>query len=304
MPPMTPVHAGETAALAASVLWAFTAIFFTQAGARIGSVNVNRIRLVIAVVLLGLSHWFVSGSPLPLHAGGARWLWLGLSGLVGLVIGDSFLFQSYLDLGPRKASLVFASWPIISSFLAWLLLDEVLTGLEIGAIVLTVGSISWVVRERQIQPQKSGGAVHPVRGLFFALGGAAGQALGVVLAKKGLEGNFSPLTGTLIRMIVAAGGIWLLSALRGRLIRTLNRVWDARGLGFTFLGAVAGPFLGVWMSLIAVSHAKVGIASALMTLAPVWLLPMVWLIYREKLSWRAVIGTLFAMIGVWGLFMF
>lgn len=63
-------------------------------------------------------------------------------------------------------------------------------------------------------------------------------------------------------------------------------------------GAVVGPFLGIWLSLIAVQHARLGIASTLMALPPVLLIPLEYLIYRHRVSRRGIAGTVIAMVGV------
>jgi drug/metabolite transporter (DMT)-like permease len=52
------------------------------------------------------------------------------------------------------------------------------------------------------------------------------------------------------------------------------------------------------MSLEAVDHAKVGVASALMALAPVLVLPMVRVVYGERVSYRAIFGTMATFAGV------
>ena len=86
-------YLGEIAALGTSVCWTFTSIFFTLSGRRVGSVIVNQARLLLAVILLSATHLLILGSWLPDQADGYRWFWLGLSGIIGLALGDGFLFR-------------------------------------------------------------------------------------------------------------------------------------------------------------------------------------------------------------------
>ena len=288
-------HIGEAAALSAALLWAFTSIFFTLASGRIGALEVNRLRLLMAVLLLGATHAALTGRALP-RADAASWLWLGASGLVGLTVGDTLLFQSLVDLGPRRAMLVMSSWPIFSALLAFVFFGETLSAKELLGVALTVGGIAWVIRERSPGAPSSGG--RHTRGVLCALGGAACQAAGLVLAKQGLASGLAPLPGTLVRMIVAAAGLWAVTIAAGSAARTFSRLRDRRALLFTSAGAVTGPFLGVWMSLLAVAHAKVGVASALMALVPILLLPAVRVAFAERVSLRAVFGTLLSFAGV------
>lgn len=268
-----------------------------MAGERVGALAVNRTRLLFAVALLSLSHLVLEGSPLPLSAPAHAWMYLGLSGLIGLSLGDTFLFKALLELGPRRAMLVMASWPIFSTLLALLLLQETISLREGAGIFLTVAGITWVLLERRA-PSRQEAREGSGFGVALALGGALCQALGVVLAKQGLTGGFPPLSGTLIRMVVATVGLWLLAPL----FQVSRSPWavfqDRRALAATAMGAVTGPFLGVWLSLVAVAHAKVGVASALMALVPILILPLVRIFFGERVSLRALLGTTTAVAGV------
>ncbi len=103
----------------------------------------------------------------------------------------------------------------------------------------------------------------------------------------------------MIRMTTGTLVLWLLAVLSGEAGRTIRRVRaDRRAAAAIFGGAFTGPFLGVWMSLVAVQSSRVGIASTLMAMTPVLSLPLVHWVLQERISPRAVLGTLVAMAGV------
>jgi drug/metabolite transporter (DMT)-like permease len=170
-------------------------------------------------------------------------------------------------------------------------------------VLLTVGGVAWVVSEqrgaggRLVFPGDANRRTYAL-GVFLGLGGALGQALGLILSKQGLQGDFSPLSATVMRMLVATVVIWLLATVQGRLRATRQALRDQRGLMYIIGGAVTGPFLGVWFSMIAVQNAPVGIASTLMALPPVILIPLTRWIFDERITARAVVGTLIALTGV------
>jgi drug/metabolite transporter (DMT)-like permease len=116
--------------------WSATATFFTLAGRKVGSVVVNRTRLLLAILFLVIAHWLLLGAFLPLTAELERWSWLALSGVVGLVVADGFLFQSYVWIGPRLGSLLMSLSPVVSALLAWLILAENLTAGQMAGIAL------------------------------------------------------------------------------------------------------------------------------------------------------------------------
>ncbi len=298
---------GELAALAASFCWALNSIQFTIAGRRVGSRIVNRARLTLAILFLSLTHLLLYGTLWPMQAGLHRWGWLGISGVIGLIIGDGSLFQAFLLIGPRKSMVLMTLVPVISTIAAWLLLGETLLPIEIGAIVLTVAAIAWVVSEREsavaADHEPPGNRRKLTLGVLLGIAGATGQALGLVAAKRGLGDTFPALSGTLIRMIVATCVVWL-SALLGSQVRPTWEALKDRKTGLWLLGgAFVGPFIGIWLSLIAVRNAPVGIASTLMALSPIILIPLDHWIFGERVTPRSVAGTVVALAGAGVIFL-
>jgi drug/metabolite transporter (DMT)-like permease len=307
-------HAGELAALATALFFALGPTLFTLAGRRVGSVAVNRLRLLLAAFFLLILHSVVAGTPLPQGAGAERWFWLGLSGLIGLVAGDACLFQAFVLIGTRLTMLVFSLSPLIAALVAWLFLGERLAPLQWLGVVVTLLGVAWVVSDRRGNGREAGPAGQPpppaaadgsyLRGLLFALGGATGQALGMITAKLGLGGEFPALSAHVIRLGIAALGIWLIAIVQGEARATLRRFReDARALHYTAGGAALGPLFGVWLSLVAIRLAPVGIATTLMALPPVFLLPIGRFVFGETIGARAVLGTLLAVAGVLLLFL-
>jgi len=295
-------YLGELAALGTSLSFSFGSIFLTLAGRRVGSVVLNRTRLLFAIVFLSITHWITLGIPLPLDAEPHRWLWLGLSGIVGLVLGDFFLFQAFVWIGPRLSLLMMSLVPIIATFLAWIFLGEQLGWVQIAGVLITLAGVAWVVFERN----GANKAANPdyTRGILYGLGGAVGQAAGLVLAKNGLGGEFSPFSANIIRMITAAVILWIIAFAQRQAKPTLQTlINNRRGVLFIVLGAFIGPFMGVSFSMYAIQRSQVGVASTLMSLAPVFLLPISYVVFKERYGWGAVVGTFVAILGVSVLFL-
>ena len=296
---------GEIVALAVSFCWSLNSIQFTLAGKRVGSRVVNRTRLILAVVFLSLVHLVVYGTLWPTQAEAFRWGWLGLSGTIGLVLGDGSLFYSFLLIGPRRAMMMMTLVPVISTLAAWGLLGETLLPLEIVAVLITGAGITGVVSERG-QPSKASLArdrKQHILGLLFALGGALGQALGLVAAKRGLVGDFPALSATLIRMMVATVVIWTLALIRGQTGETVEALKDRKTSLYLVTGAIFGPFIGVWLSLMAVRMAPVGLASTLMSLSPIVLIPFDHWLFGERVTPRSIGGTVVALAGAGMIFL-
>ncbi|GAB4573131.1 MAG: DMT family transporter [Anaerolineae bacterium] len=300
-------YLGHFAALGTSVAWSFTSVFFTLSGRRVGSAVVNRTRLLLAIGLVMITHRLTVGTFLPVDAEPFRWGWLGLSGLIGFVLGDAALFQAFVLIGPRLSMLLMSLVPVFSTVLAWVLLREVLAPLELLGIALTVGGVMLVVSDRQNGDSRALAVDSPRQymiGLLFGLGGALGQALGLYASRMGLEGDFPALSGNLIRLIAAASILWLFTALRGQVRPGFQRLREKPdALRYIIGGAIFGPFIGVWLSLVAVQNAPLGIASTLMSLPPVILLPVSRILFGDRITGRAIFGTIVAFAGTALLFL-
>ena len=288
---------GQLAALGTAFCWSLTAIFFSYSGRLVGSAVVNRSRLLFAFFLVALTHLIIQGSIMPLDAEPFRWGWLALSSILGLVLGDTFLFQAFVLVGPRLSTLMMASVPILSTFMAWIFLGESVTAAQMAGILLTVAGIAWVVTERRtdrvvVREKKY------VRGLAFAFLGALGQAANLIAAKYALVDDFPAISASLIRILVAMVILWTVAAFQGQVRFTINQ-WKNRDAFRAILGGtIAGPYIGIWLSLVAVQLAPVGLAATLMALPPIILIPIERIFYGVKVSSRGIIGTAAAMVGV------
>jgi drug/metabolite transporter (DMT)-like permease len=293
---------GEIAALATSFFFAMTALIFTTAGRMVGSHVTNRMRLLFALGYLIVLNFVLFREPLPFSAETSRWIWLALSGVIGLSLGDAFFFQSLISVGPRLGSLLLSLAPIFGSVIAWIFFDETLSPMQILGIVLSLAGIGWVVMSHEEPPDTPHG--HTQRGVFFGVLAGLGQAVGLVLSKQGMFGEFSPFQANAIRMLAAVIFTWLWTAFDGKVGTTFIALREnPQVLRLIALGAFLGPLVAVTSSLLAVQHAEIGVASTLMALPPVIVLPISYFVFKEKLGWQAVAGTVLAILGVAILFL-
>ncbi len=296
-------YIGEIAALSTAFFWAFTSILFSESGKLIGAYLLNKIRLLMAVILYASILLITTGTVMPGGIGSEQCLWLGLSGVIGLALGDSSLFKSLLLLGPRLTTLIFSCNPILTAIIAWVFLGEKLSFLNILGILITVSGIIWVVLEKN--KENNNAIPHDrkilIKGGLYALGGAMGQALGLILAKQGMVysgAQVEPFMASYIRLLFALSAIWIFSAVRGSLPKVFEAMRNKRAMALSAGGTIAGPFLGVWLSLVAIKYIETGIAATLNALVPIMIIPLVIFYYKEKVSRRSLFGALLAVVGV------
>lgn len=297
---MFQAHLGELASLITAVSWTVTAVAFESAGKRVGSLSVNFIRLVIAFILLGFFILFTRGMFLPIDATSTNWLWLTLSGIIGFVLGDLFLFQAYVEVGSRISMLIMAAVPPVTAIAGFIIMGERLTLLDSLGMLITVGGIALVILVRGSDEKKVEFS-HPVRGLFFAFVGALGQAFGLIFSKIGM-GSYDPFAATQIRVIAGLIGFAVIITLKKHWSNLYIALKDIRAMGEIAVGAFFGPFLGVSFSLLAVQYISTGVASTIMSISRILIIPVSILIFKEKVCFKEIIGAVITIIGVGLLF--
>lgn len=302
-------YLGEIIALNVAISWTATALFAEVASKRIGSLQLNVFRMILSLIMLGLTLWWFTGSPYPTYASGKAWFWLSMSGFVGYLLGDFCLFNSYVIIGSRFGQLFMTLAPPTAAIAGWVILGEKLSINAVFGMCVTLFGIGLSVLSKGENSKLS--LKLPLKGVLFGIGAGVGQGIGLVLSKVGMnyyqlsipEGMDSissmvPFASTFIRAIV--GGIGFISVmLYSKKIHTLqSAIKDKKGMGATLVATITGPFIGVSLSLMAVQYTEAGIASTLMALTPIFILWPAYLIFKQKVTPREIIGAVISVIGV------
>ncbi len=298
-------YLGEFAAWATALCWLGSSLAFAVAGREGGAQALNQFRLYAALPMLALLALAITGTAWPTGAAWPRLALLMGSGLVGLVLGDYGYFHALATIGPRLASVIMALWPA-GTVAIDAVRGQAPTGSQALGVGLTVVGVSLVLargRGGSWRPELSRRAW--LLGVAGALVGALGQAGGFVMARAAmapaadLVDGCDPLLATIVRMLAATAGMQVVVALQGQPL-AMRKVWRGRRARMTALvGALCGPVLGVWLSMVAGMHARdAGVAAALMGTTPIFMLPVSVWCYGARLGPLSVGGTLLAVAGV------
>ena len=288
------MHIGEFSALGVAVCWTLSALFFEKAGSKIGSLAVNVIRLTMAVALLGVGAWVTRGYFFPTDATPYQWFWLSLSGFIGFFLGDLFLFHSYSIIGSRMAQLVMTLAPPITAFTGFLFLGEHLSFLQIMGISITVCGILIAMLGKEKGDKLNFNV--PAKGFLFAFGGAMGQAFGLIVSKKGI-GNYDAMSATQIRAITGGLSFLLLVTFLRRWGSIRYAIAERSSLKFVLFGSLAGPVVGVALSLFAIQHTEAGVAATLIGLVPVFIILPSAILFKERITLFQVLGAFISVAG-------
>ena len=330
-------RSGEFAGLATSALWVVSSLAFAASGRRMGATRLNLLRSVLAASSLLVLHWFLKGSPWPTIGADRTW-YLAISGLLGLAIGDQFLFAGYVLVGARTTTLLMTLAPTVAASLSWIVFGQAMMLQAIVGMVITLIGVLWVAAER---PHATSviTAAQQIKGVWFGAAAALCQGVGMVLASNGLRGDIDAMSAQTVRMSAGAVGIIVIAFVVSRMNRaTRNAAANVANINSTtsnttssdrstndqsivatkikvsastradalsstaivtlLIGTFTGPILGVWCSLYALQKLEVGIATTLMSLVPVMILPVTRITEGRWPSARAILGAFIAVAGV------
>lgn len=300
---------GEVLSIGVAVSWTATALFSEVASKRLGSLQLNVIRMSLSLLMLGATLWWFTGVPYPTYADGEAWFWLSLSGFVGYVLGDYCLFNSYVLIGSRFGQLFMTLAPISAAISGWVILGEKLSLQTVAGMLITLAGIGLSVLSRGTTHRI--GLKLPLKGVLFGIGAGVGQGIGLVLSKVGMNyyeisipanmtnvSDLLPFASTFIRAITGGLGFLVVMWLRNQFHTMPVAVRDGKGMKAALGATIFGPFIGVSVSLMAVQYTEAGIASTLMALTPIFILWPSHFIFKQKVTVREVIGAIISVIGV------
>ena len=298
-------YIGELSSIGVAFSWTATALLSEFGSKRLGNLTLNVLRMMLTLTFSLVLFGVVTGQLLPAGASAEAAGWMLLSGLVGYVIGDFCLFQCYIIIGSRFGQLFMTLAPVSAAFMAWITLGQQMTLMSMVAMLVTLLGISISVLGRGEHHKVS--LKLPLNGVLFAVGAAVCQGVGLVLSKIGMDHYevsasmpdwLIPFSANFYRCVAGIIGFSLLMYFRQGIAPLREAIHDRKGLIVATATTIFGPFVGVGFSLMAVQYTAAGVASTLMAMTPIIIiLPSYWL-FKEKITWRAVLGAMVSVVGV------
>lgn len=284
-----PIH--ELAALAASLCFATGGLFAVAPSRALGAVRFNRIRmLMMAVVLTALA---ILGAGFDTITTDMLWP-LVLSAVVGITLGDTFLFAGLRRVGPRRNAVMFAfNAPIAALLGAWLLGELLSTVVLAGCALVSLGVIVAIAFGRRPAGDGRWDIVQgslPL-GLFFGFLAATGQALGLLLSRPAMEAGADPIAASALRVAVGCISLLMVYEWQQRGRARDHSLWTRSHVFQTLGSSAIGMGLGMTLVMFALSGGKTGVVATLSSCAPLAILPLLWITSGQRPAWGAWLGA-------------
>ncbi len=298
---------GEVIALLTTLCWSLGIFPFTEVAKRIGAAPLNQYRLLLAWIIISVILFFWNDlnpielftSPQPYH-----FLFLGLSGIIGFSIGDYCSFTSFKLLGPKLGSLYTTFAPGAALLIGYIALNESINLIGILGILITVSGVIWLTLSKKDSNEASKvGYTRDKKGIVYGIVGALCQGTGLVLSKYGMDyyqDKLPTMHAVWIRLLFAFGAAFIVSLIAGKLKSNSKPIFsnEKNNLPLMFLGTLLGPVMGVTLSLFAIQKLEVAVAQTIFALLPLFVLPISFIIYKEKITIQSIFACLMALSGV------
>lgn len=301
---------GYLIAISTTLCWSISILPFTEAAKRFGAAALNQYRLLLAWVFITIiTCFYCSTNPLEMasHPSSRNYLYLGLSGIIGFTIGDYFSLSSFKMLGPKLASLYTTIAPFAALLLSMLLLNEHINWIGFLGMLITIGGVIWLTLSKADKKEAElKGFKRDSRGILFGVLGAICQGCGLVLSKlalqssDGVSNDLPTLYAVWIRLLFASAAAAVFALVNGT-FKTNTRIIfknQNRGLKYMIAGTIFGPVIGVSCSLLAILYLQVAEAQTIFALLPIFVLPLNYFFYHERITNTSLFACFTAIAGV------
>ncbi len=279
---------GILSALLSACSWAFGTITFERIGKVIPFVGITFLKGVFSIVLMVVLI-LLSGGLYPISWW--EFIFLSISGIIGIAVGDSLFFKSLQDLGAKIQVIFFLLGQVLTMILSLLFLGELLT-LEqyFGSSVLLFGVVVTTWGTQTNHPNKT-------RGIILGLLSMLCFSISAIMVKVAIS-DVPVITATFYRM--AFGTIFTLGyGLASKNFKKWIGPLQDKKLCATFiLNVIVITYGGFLLSMAAIKFISVSLASVLSATEPIFVLVLSFLMTKESVTKRELIGAAITLLGL------
>ena len=293
---LTSAWMGEIASMGSAFTWAASVMLYRRYGGHLSATWLTFYKGLVAIVFFALGIWLSRGW---MEVSSAGITMLAVSGIVGIIVGDSAFFMALPKIGGALTSSIQCIAPPLSAIGAWLFLGQNLSPLHaLGLLVSSVGVAAMVWFERRstaINPEPKSFSL----GVLFAVLAAVCQAGGVLLSRDALEGLPS-MQGAALRIWfpVVVLGIYEWSRAGGTLNHFARATLKVKYIKQITLASFLGTFVGLIFMVYGMTHAPVGIALGLTSTYPLWIVVFDVVVFGHRMRKSSVASLICSIIGI------
>lgn len=279
---------GIFAALASAASWALGTVIFEKVGRVVPYAGITFLKGTFSILLMALLVGLI-GRPTTIDL--RDFVILALSGVIGISIGDSLFFRSLQDLGAKVQVLYFMLGQIVTMFLSFLLLGDMLTLWEyIGAFILLCGIIVVTWGKQEDRPNKKRGII----GGFISI---LCFSVSSIMVKISIA-DIDVVTATFYRMVFGTVSVFFVGLTSKKIVSWIVPLKDFKVLGLFLFNVLVITLGGFLLSMLAIKEISVSLASVLSTTEPIFVLIFAYFVNKELATKQELVGAMIAILGL------
>ena len=285
---------GYVLAISAAAIWSAVALSATRIVRYFGSYNYNLLRL-LGIIVIFFPYVYLQWGPL--YFENSIFVAIFLSSVIGIIIGDTFLFICLKRLGPRRQALLFSMQIPFTIILAEVFLQSLPSTTELIGCALIFSGIIIAIQFNRTIPNDDLENIqgNKYTGLFAGIGLALCQSIGIILMKPALVST-DPIVVSYLRVIVAAivmfGSLFFIKN-----NQLLEKMKDYKKTIFSIFLGFMGMGVGMTMLIYALKFGNPGVISTLSSTMPIMIIPILWIVTKNYAGHLAVIGAMLTCLG-------
>jgi len=283
-------------ALTSAILFSGSSVIFARFSRSHSSLFMNLMKNTVAgaaFVFTMLLAWGLTPEG-PRDISTRSGLFLLLSGVVGLGVGDCFVFLAFKHIGSARTLLVYSFSPVLLTIEGALLFGQPLSLAQGTAIFLMMACV-WTISFEKFRAE----GAWEWRGIVFALLGVLLDNVGIVLSRMAFDESpgISPMTANAVRAIGAVVTLMLANYyLRAKVFGAFGRL-DWRDRALVVFAGFMGTFLSLslWLTALKIGHigGLAGVGSFNPVAASLW----EWLLLRKRPTAYLLVALALFLVG-------
>ncbi|MBI3457564.1 MAG: DMT family transporter [Candidatus Rokubacteria bacterium] len=283
---------GAACALASALVWTFIGVLARALAPYFNVLSINMLRSALGGLLLTLLVLAWGGLGTLRGVSAEAWIYLSVSVVTAFAIGDTAFFESTKTIGLARAMTVSMVYPLIASALGvWLTGERITPPVAAGAVV-TLGGLALIVGRPG--PAAADLPHHQGRGLGLALLAAAAWGVSPVLMTPAIR-DVDPVSVQAVRLPLAAVVLWTTPWARGAGARVRTHLRTAGPL-LLAIGALTATSAVTWV--VGLKYAGITLTTVLSSTSPLFAIPIGFVAFGERVTWRAAAGTVLCLAGI------
>ena len=280
----------------AAFCWAAASLISADVTRSIGGLVFNRLRLFfVSIILIIYTTIINTWSTIDFDSLDI----IILSGVIGILLGDTFLFIALQKIGPRRNNILFSLAAPFTVILNIFFLGIKMSSINLfGCFIVFIGVVIAITygsnKNNEHKWESIQGSL--IIGVTFGILAALCQSIGLIMMKPILDAGADPIASASIRTTISCFLLSFTFFLKSENFISKKPI-DFLIIKKSIISGFLGMALGMSLLLVALQKADAGIVATLSSTSPIMILFLIWILTKKIPSLGAWIGTVLAIIG-------